>query len=184
MSVALNHGNDRYTPLHCDGLAWGALLALLAYYARVPFREQNAPALWRSVGRWMSGAGLVAMMAALLFLRTGHRDYGLLLTSTGPLFAGALLYLLTHRRRWLPRVLGSRPLKFLGDISYMLYLSHGYFIGLYDARGPSLAAHPTAAALFLRFAVVLGISVLWSTASLYLFERPVGKLRRYVLKPE
>jgi peptidoglycan/LPS O-acetylase OafA/YrhL len=184
ISAVLHHGNDRYTPLHCDGLAWGALLALIAFNARVPFRDLNTRALWLKAGRWMFAAGLIAMVAAFLLLHFVHAEYGLLLTATGPLFAGALLYLLTHRRSWVARLLASPPLRFLGDISYMLYLSHAYIMGLYDAHGPSLAAHPTEAGLYLRFLVVLGLSILWSTVSLYAFERPVGSLRRYILKPE
>jgi peptidoglycan/LPS O-acetylase OafA/YrhL len=183
LSGLLHHGNDRYTPLHCDGLAWGALLALLAYFARVPFRHLNARALWRRAGRWMLLFGLVAILAALITLKFAPADYGLLLTSTGPLFAGVLAYLLTHRRSLAARLLGSSPLRFLGDISYMLYLSHPYIMGLYDRYGPSLASHPTEAGLYLRLFVVLALSILWSTLSLYLFERPVGSLRRYFLRP-
>jgi peptidoglycan/LPS O-acetylase OafA/YrhL len=39
-------------------------------------------------------------------------------------------------------------------------------------------------ALALRLAVVLVLTLLWSTLSLYAFERPIGRLRRYFLRPD
>ena len=184
LSVGLNHGRMRYTFVHCDGLAWGALLALLAYRARIPYRRLNDLKLWRSTGRWMLWVGAVSMTASIAVAQTGHREYGMLLTSAAPLFSGVIVYLLTHRDSPIARFLSTAPLRFLGNISYMLYLVHAYVMGFYDEHFSRWTAHPTPSALYLRFGSILVVSVLISTASLFWFERPVGALRRFVLRRE
>jgi peptidoglycan/LPS O-acetylase OafA/YrhL len=184
LSNALHHGNNRYTPLHCDGLAWGALIAVMAFHARIPFHGLNAPALWRRAGRFMLSGGVALMVVAFFVLHILHNDFGLLLSASGPLFAGILLYLLTHRRGLAARSLASRPMHFLGDISYMVYLSHAYILELYDRHIRSWSIHPTESGLYLRFVVILVLSLLWSALSLSAFEHPVGKLRRYFVRPD
>jgi peptidoglycan/LPS O-acetylase OafA/YrhL len=81
------------------------------------------------------------------------------------------------------RLLATRPLRFLGDISYMLYLSHAYFLAFYDEHSIAWRTHPTVGGLYLRFATILIASLLWSALSLYLYERPIGRLRRYFVRP-
>jgi peptidoglycan/LPS O-acetylase OafA/YrhL len=184
MEEAFHGGRAQYTPLHCDGLAWGALLAVLALRARVPFRPANAAALWRNPGRWVLLAGALLMLLSSVLLRTVHNDFGLPVTAAAPLFAGTLCFLLTHPGNWTARALGSAPLRMLGAVSYMVYLSHSYIMELYDQHlnvWTGLTAHR---ALALRLAVVLVLTLLWSTLSLYAFERPIGRLRRYFLRPD
>lgn len=183
---AFHGGRAQYTPLHCDGLAWGALLAILALRARVPFRSRNAAALWRNIGRWVLLAGVLLMLLSFLLLRAVHNDFGLPVTAAAPLFAGALVFLLTHPRNWIARALASAPLRMLGAISYMVYLSHPYIMELYDIHfrgvpGLTLTVH---IGLWLRFLVVLVLTLLWSQLSLHAFERPIGRLRRYFLRSD
>ena len=178
---AFHGGRAQYTPLHCDGLAWGALLAILCLRARVPFRQTNAAALWRSLGRWVLLAGALLMLLSFLLLRIVHNDFGLPVTAAAPLFAETLVFLLTHPRNWIARALGSAPLRMLGAVSYMVYLSHAYIMELFDQhfRGwPGLTLHTE---LWLRLIVVLILTLLWSLLSLYAFERPIGRLRRHFL---
>ena len=175
----LHHGRLGVRIVHVDGLAWGAMLALFAFMARVPFRQANAAKLWRRFAPVTLGVGGVFLAAAIAFHYIP--DLNFLTTCAAPLFTALLLYLLTHSQAALARLLASRPLRFLGDISYMLYLSHAYVISLYDRLVPG---HGTVSTLYLRFGVCLAVSVLWCTLSLYLFERPIGRLRRFVLKPK
>ena len=181
---AFHGGRAQYTPLHCDGLAWGALLALLALRARVPFRPANATALWRSTGRWVLLGGSLLMLLSFFLHRTVHNDFGLPVTAAAPLFAGTLSFLLTHPRHLASRALGSAPLRMLGAVSYMVYLSHAYIMELYDQHLRGWLGFSGHRALALRLAVVLVLTLLWSVLSLYAFERPVGRLRRYFLRPD
>jgi peptidoglycan/LPS O-acetylase OafA/YrhL len=181
---AFHGGRAQYTPLHCDGLAWGALLAILALRARVPFRTRNASALWRSLGRWALLTGALLMLLSVILLRAVHNDFGLPVTAAAPLFAGTLAFLLTHPSNPLARALASAPLRILGAISYMVYLSHSYIMELFDNhfRGwPGLTTHTL---LAFRLIVVLVFTLLWSLFSLYTFERPIGRLRRHFLRPD
>jgi peptidoglycan/LPS O-acetylase OafA/YrhL len=174
----LQHGRLGLRIVHVDGLAWGAMLAVFAFLARVPYRQHNAGRLWRRFAPVALGVGAVFFAAAV----TIHHepDFNFFTTSAAPLFTALLLYLITHTRAGLTRLLESRPLRFLGDISYMLYLSHAYALEIYDR----LFAWHTVSAMYLRFGVCLAVSILFCTLSLYLFERPIGRLRRFVLKPE
>ncbi|MES2391520.1 MAG: acyltransferase [Acidobacteriota bacterium] len=180
--TATGHGRVQYSPLHCDGLAWGALLALLAFRARVPYRSLNRAALWRR-HRWILFAGSAAMVFAIFLLHTSVRNLGLPITAAEPLFAGLLLFLITHPRSWPARILASPPFVWLGNISYMVYLSHAYLMVLYDQHLQSLLRPGTEAGLYLRLGIVLAATLLWSTLTLYLFERPIGRLRRYFTLP-
>lgn len=181
LSVALKHGRMHYTFVHCDGLAWGALLALAAYRLRVPFRTLNDRRLWRTFGLSTLIGGLLCLLFAVWANRAAARDLGLLLTAANMIFTGLLAFLLTHRRAPLARLLGSRLLRFFGEISYMLYLSHVYLMSFYDQHFGGWREHLTPAAVLVRFGTVLTASVLFSAASLYIFERPLGGLRRYFL---
>jgi peptidoglycan/LPS O-acetylase OafA/YrhL len=184
ISMAFHGGRSQYTPLHCDGLAWGALLAILAFRARIPFRHHNPAALWRRAGRFILLGGVLLMGLAFLLQSLFQNNFGLPVTAAAPLFSGVLLYLLTHPRGITARLLGSAPLRLLGAVSYMVYLSHPYIMELYDLHlhgGPGLSSE---AALWLRFAVVLVLTLLWSLLSLYAYERPVGRLRRFFIRPD
>ena len=181
VSVALHHGRMHYTFVHCDGLAWGAFLAMLAYRARIPFRDYNNTRLWQQ-WRWLLWSGACLFGIALLLTATNHLEYGLLLSGSVQLFSGVILYLLTHRRGLAGRFFSSGPMQFLGNISYMMYLSHTYLMNVYDRLVPGFWTHPTPTGYFLRFLAVTAITLLLCAASLYFFERPIGRLRRFVLR--
>jgi len=182
LSALLHHGRFQYTFVHCDGLAWGALLALLAYRARVPFHSLNARDLWKRCGRPMFWGGMAGSFVAFATERRfGY--FGQALTASGPLFAGTLLYLLTHQSV-LTKILSSRPMRYLGEVSYMFYLSHLYVLYIYDKHLQRWVPRAPAAALYQRFFFVLVVTLLFCTASLYCFERPIGRLRQYKLRSE
>jgi peptidoglycan/LPS O-acetylase OafA/YrhL len=178
----IHHGNPHLTMLHCDGLAWGALLALLALRSRVPYRR-HGNRLWRRFALPLLLCGAIGFAASLFNAFTRRPDFGLTLTSAELLFTALIAFLLTHPGHALTRFFSLRPIRYLGDVSYMLYLSHLYVLELYNRYFPGLFRHPTESALYLRFFAVLCISLIFCTLSLYLVERPIGRLRRYFLQP-
>ena len=182
LSIYLHHGRTEYTFVHCDGLALGAMLALLAFRARIPWRNRNNLNFWRTSGRWLFWCGLVLMAFSVTLRHAQVQDYGTIFTSAGVLSTGVLAYLITHQQSATARFLGSKPLRFLGNISYMVYLSHLYILNLYNGHTKFWANGPTEGGLYLRLLVVLAVTILWSTISLYAFERPVGRLRRFFVR--
>ena len=182
ISVALHHGRMHYTFIHCDGLAWGALLAMLAYRARIPFRDYNNARFWMGTGRWMLLFGIPTMVVGL-GLEIAHRpEYGLILTASPPLFSGVLAYLITHRQGLWSRFFSSVPMRFLGSISYMMYLSHAYIMATYDKVFHGFWSHPTPTGYYVRFVAVMVSTILICAASLHLFEQPIGRLRSKFLR--
>ncbi len=177
--AALRHaGRMQYSPLHCDGLAWGAMVALVALRARVPFRGGGGARLWNEVGRWMLLAGATCMAIAVLLRLAGVNDLGLPVTAAGPLFGGLLLYVLSHPKGVAERCLSWGPLRMMGAISYMAYLSHPYMMELFDRYGPRFAAHDVGY-LWARLLAAFAATLLCSSFTLYAWERPLGRLRRY-----
>jgi peptidoglycan/LPS O-acetylase OafA/YrhL len=172
-------GRMQYSPLHCDGLAWGAMVALVALRARVPFRVEGGARLWNDLGRWMLLAGAAAMAVALALRMVGANDLGLPVTAAGPLFGGLLLYVLSHPKGVVGLCLSWGPLRMLGAISYMAYLSHPYMMELFDRYiGPRMATHGVDY-LWTRLIAAFAATLLWSLLTLYAWERPLGRLRRY-----
>jgi len=86
-------------------------------------------------------------------------DYSLSLIGSVSLLAWALA-----DRSWLRRLLSSRPMRFIGEISYTIYLIHlTVFLLIYRSfRSPWLM-------LLAGFA----LSALWATVSWFVLERPL-----------
>jgi peptidoglycan/LPS O-acetylase OafA/YrhL len=108
-----------YTWLVADGLAWGALIALLARG-----RLSSRRAMFRfGVACLVGTACVVAVLLPFDFIHSGSLAGGVLLTSLiNSFFAGVLiLALVVGSGSW--KTIFARPgLKFFGEISYGLYL--------------------------------------------------------------
>lgn len=182
VSIALGHGRMHYTFMNCDGLAWGALLALRAFELRVPYRAGNGKTLFKEFGWPLLICGGSFFLVAEFYERLGYKTYAGSLTGLNLIFTGLLAFLITHREGALSKTLSLGLFTYLGSISYMVYLSHVYVLQFCQEHMVGVWAGSGLANLYLRFALVLGISVIFSSLTLYLFERPVGKLRRYFLK--
>lgn len=157
------------TPCRVDLLAAGALLALL--------QESLSPEQFK---RWSGRAPLLGVVCLATFLalaylledfRTGanHPLYNTLAFS---LIVGIALsvvaYLVPRGSGFAGRVLSSRPLVFLGSISYVCYLVHHLVLDRLELLGfPALKTAVMAYAL----------TVLLATASWYLLERPMQRFR-------
>jgi peptidoglycan/LPS O-acetylase OafA/YrhL len=177
-----NHGRIGNRILHLDGLAWGALIALHAFRWRVPFRPFSQEKLWRSLYRYPLISALVMASAASVFRLMGFEKLNLSVTVASASFALLILYLITHEQSRVSRFLASGPLRFLGEISYMLYLSHAYWLIAIDLLIDRwLPSTRSISGYLLRPAICLGVSIGWSALSLRFFEKPIARLRRSFL---
>ncbi len=181
-SVATGHGRTHYTFVNCDGLAWGAMLALQAARLRLPYRDTHGQALWRRFGLPLLTVGAVVVVVSEALRAKDVEAYQMVISGTVWMFTGILCWCITHGKHWASRLLSVRPLRFLGDISYMLYLSHLYVISLFDDTIMPHLNLPPGSYLYVRFLFTLTIMLALCTLSLRYFERPVGALRRYFLR--
>ena len=178
-SVMLHHGRMKYTFTNSDGIAWGAMLALLAMRYRVPFRRMNERRLWRRFGLPLLLAGGVVALPGEWLQWHLRPNYEATLLTAVLLFTSLMTFVITHRDSLLSRALRWPPLVFFGNISYMFYLSHAYVLQAFrEHLETRMAAGPVARA-YEEFLFTLVATTLLCTLSLYLFERPVGSLRRY-----
>ena len=149
----------------------GAALAGLVHWRD----ERDAPGVLRSRDR--VGAFLVYPAIAVFawYGWTGRLDsrpgltWGLTLVATA---AGALvLHAAGHRPTPVNRLLASRPVSWLGDVSYSLYLWHVPVIAIVLARWPHIATAPKAL-------IAVPMSLGLAAASYHLVERPLMSKRR------
>ena len=171
------HYNYVLTFLHCDGLAFGALLACL--YVQ---RPEGSRTIWNLLlASWGLGATLVVAAAHMPVSALVERAYmtavgvnGVTLLCTA--LVGTLVFATGARLLWVFR---SAPLIFFGLISYCFYLVHLYVLKWYDEH-VGVPEAPAAGMLFLRFGAVLAVTVFISLVSRYIVELPAQRLRRFI----
>jgi peptidoglycan/LPS O-acetylase OafA/YrhL len=157
-----------HTLTHLDGLAIGSLIALCL----------RSFAFSRETWRKLSGAGLFFGMSGvvlMIFHGSAFTDTLLALGFGGMLVAGLLV---SGAGGWYSRALTWRPLKYLGTISYGLYMVHilcFVVIGAFDLR---MAKYGMAGDLVV-VGVRLALSISVATLMWYGFERPILKLKKY-----
>ena len=158
-----------------DGLGLGALLALTSRVGPdwVPFRER--------ILRVALLAGLL-IMAGEAAVNQFHMGYKLRYLFANSGYALASSWLVSRaaigfggRTGW---ILASRPLVYLGTISYGIYLYHELLApwgeGLAKhGLGHEIAIQPSPARTF----VVLTVSIGVASASWHYFEQPIGRLK-------
>jgi peptidoglycan/LPS O-acetylase OafA/YrhL len=175
--VAFRYGVDgglnMYTWLVADGLACGALLAIVV----------RAPWCTRKILGGMAVLLIVSCAAALLLgspfgILTRRRALGaaLQVTPWNIGFAALLaLVLLAGTSRWRP-VVTVRVLRFFGEISYGLYLAHVGVFWIYDRAvlgwhvgvpHPNLPFGPTV----VRFVVAGGAAIVLAWLSRHTYEQ-------------
>jgi peptidoglycan/LPS O-acetylase OafA/YrhL len=181
ISAALGHGDFIFTFYHCDGLAFGALLA--CKYRRWELEPPRPGENSWGIFRWIALGGL-SLAAVCVYSSTKENAYftsALLLTAVGLLFYAVIGGAVKHSGGALLRPFRSRPLVFLGQVSYCLYMIHPYIVNLYDKFHGKLAIGD-AFQYFLRAVVVVTISLACCVVSLYVIERPAQSLRKYVVR--
>jgi peptidoglycan/LPS O-acetylase OafA/YrhL len=158
------------TLFHLDGLAVGSLIAL-GLRTRA-WRQAS----WTRLAVWAAGAGL----AGVVWAAGGHGAWidSFLALGFGGLVLGAVCA--ENGRSVYARLLRWRGLRFLGRISYGLYLTHVIVLALLGGVDLYLdRVLPAAAAAALIVAMRFAAAVAVATALWYGFERPILGLKRY-----
>lgn len=157
-----------HTLTHLDGLAIGSLIALTLRWFEFS----------RDAWRRISAAGIFCGLSGvvlMIFHGSAFTDTLLALGFGGMLVAGLLV---SGAGGWYSRFLTWRPLKFLGTVSYGLYMIHilcFVVIGAFDLK---MAKYGLAGDLAI-VGVRLALSISVATLMWYGFERPVLKLKKY-----
>jgi peptidoglycan/LPS O-acetylase OafA/YrhL len=179
VAAVFGHADYSFTFFHCDGLAAGAFMACWFFERDATTanraRENRTVALCLAVG--------IALMAYPLFV-TGVRSFafGQAASQTGVTLvcASAVGFLVGHSGQPAVAAFRSPALTFIGLISYAMYMTHAYVLGLYDhLRGPLVAGD--AVSYWVRFFSILSGTVAVCLVSRYLIELPAISLRRFVL---
>jgi peptidoglycan/LPS O-acetylase OafA/YrhL len=177
--IVMQRGNLKDTWYQFDGLAIGALLAC----EWMTEGEGQTPVVRRFLRVLHSNWCLVVALVYELYALEGnlsHSRAAFVLTTTGYLVYRVIRYILLHPGARTFRWLRSAPLLFLGSISYSMYMYHAFFLYVFDRY---LWAGPFSWRLFLwRTLFTVATTLVACIASLYLLERPVQGLRRYVVR--
>jgi len=155
-------------PARMDLLAAGGLLALLQMGNRGRFQKMAR------IGPAVAAVatGTFALLAAMMpSFRTSANSflfntlgYSLVLIA----MSGILAAVLGMKEGVVFRLLSNRAVIFLGTISYTLYLVHKLVL----TAVRSVVPYPLPAA-----AVTLALTVVWASASWYLLEKPLARLK-------
>lgn len=159
-----------HTLTHLDGLAVGSLIAL--GLRSFDFSRRT----WEKLA--LGGVALGASGVVLMIFHGSAFTDSLLAFGFGGMLVGALLVTGTHKLYG--RFLTFRPLKYLGTVSYGLYMIHilcFVVIGAFDLKMERYGVRGDLAVLFVR----LALSVAVATALWYGFEKPILKLKRYFM---
>ena len=157
----------------------GALV--LGAWLALAYRGPEWPAVLRAAPA-LALAGLAGFVFAGLRTHNFGTESALMMTLGLPavsvFYCG--LIALALRPGWLARVFSLGWLRWLGNISYGVYVFHMFFIGQFAALENHLAGHKS---LIFKNLVLLAIAVagtlLAALLSFYLFEKPILRLKKY-----
>lgn len=121
--VLLHYGYGIFylTPSRIDSLSAGAFLAVILYRGQLE--------RLRSLALWLFGGSIVVLVAEQLLGSRHLADYPIALTkytAFAIFYASGIALLLLREMPRLNHVLSSRPLRFIGRISYGLYVFHPF----------------------------------------------------------
>jgi peptidoglycan/LPS O-acetylase OafA/YrhL len=172
----ISSGALELTWLRLDGLALGALLAIL-----IP-TCQDAMRSW--VKRYCTAPAVIGVLLALSIAIIGSRrndrwGASIVFTAVSLMTFSCIGYLLAFRGTRAVAWARFRPVVFMGTISYSFYLYHDFVLRAFD--GTMRHFHITSLAsstapfsgIVVRAAITLLLSVGVSSLSFYLIERPI-----------
>lgn len=155
-----------------DALGLGALLAIVTDPG---FGLRD----WLAHGRRVALAAGVVLVAASTALLYHHRMYTVSITVNSLGYALVFAWLVGRAAEGFEgmtgRVMTSKPLLWIGAISYGIYVYH-YILRTYAM---TLEGLPTLPSPLLRAAVLGSLSILLAAVSFYVYERPLNQLRRF-----
>jgi len=156
------------TDTRFDAILFGCLLAIL-----FNSRLGDPVARLERHARSLATAGLALLVFTFAWRNPLFRDtirYTLQSLALMPIF----FYVTLPRTTTLSAILGSRPLRWIGQLSYSMYLiHHTLFHHIYHYHRPSLATAAT----------VLGLSILYAQAMRTFVELPIQRLRNRLNQP-
>ena len=168
----------RFTPLHIDGLLFGAILAMMLprYGDRKNLRKTFVVLFWGTA-------------AAVVFLARTPGPTTPAMTRVGysvlVLFAGSLLWLSVAPSGsiWARRIFSSKPLVQLGKYSYFIYVFHMpffYYVRILGAHfiGEQSMAHPYMTRVQMG-CVTFALTYLAAAVSWKIFEGPILANKRH-----
>lgn len=172
------------TPFHADGLAVGALIALV----------MRGPDGLKPLERWVGP--VAAMCTPIAAVALYFDQFTLNPVRHGPLYAvcftcvdlgfGALMVAtLARPHGMLDRVFSSRTLGFLGRYSYAMYVFHGFVLWVFQRYVPWMASPPSVFGTRIPASIAVLLIVVICTvglafASWHLYEKQFLKLKRFV----
>lgn len=165
--------DNKYFTLSCfDSFAMGGMLAHLEAVRG----KDRIQAFFR---RPAAGAATLAIVALFGVLGLALGDEGSMrVVWFRSVISLASLYVIgvaLVENRWLALLLGNRPIVYVGKISYGIYVYHMYAGRLLDAFSPAWRALSYPWILTFTFATTMIVS----TASWFLFEKPINELKRH-----
>ncbi len=175
--ACFGHYNYYFTILHCDGLAWGALLACV-YVNRAADERSRRRIVWGAFGL-AGGVFLLNYFLPMSSVPWVACNVALAMTGISLLSLGVVGLLVFESGSWWLGVFRSRVLIFFGLISYAFYMVHLYVIEAYDHRW-AVPVAPQTQAYVVRVLVTLAVSTAIATASRYVLELPAIRLRRFI----
>ena len=125
--------------------------------------------VWQALSARGSGPAIPAL-GAIAALAAGF-GLGLPETAFAPAAFACVLLALALDRGTASRLLGSAPLRWLGDVSYATYLTHFFLFILFKIAFVDDGGQLTAGALALFLVLVLAVSA----AAFHLFEKPAQR---------
>ncbi|HTP27795.1 MAG TPA: acyltransferase [Anaeromyxobacteraceae bacterium] len=156
------------TDIQGDGLLWGVCTALVAADATWGMRLR---ALVRS--RWIRLA-LAALVLALGFWKPAGWKLALSLVTVKAIAVPVMIFgTVFAPGDWFGRLLESPPFRWIGALSYSIYLWQQLFFAWHDARVPALR-------LVQAFPANLGATLLMAILSYYVVERPMIAVGRHL----
>lgn len=132
---------------------------------------------WRAFLCWLAASGLALGIGGLLLVEFGYWENAAMVTFIPTLLAVGFMALLAAAIvfPWADRQ-AFGPLRYLGEISYGLYLWHLPVVLFTKLAAPGLKGMPFLAAVF-------GLTFLLAALSWHLFEKPLGQFFRRRVAP-
>jgi peptidoglycan/LPS O-acetylase OafA/YrhL len=184
--AATGHAYAGYfiTPARADALSIGALIAIEGADRLQPLARRAAPFLGAAVlALTFTGGWKIAIAGDLTPAAIAMKSAGLTLLDFA---CGALLILVLApaRSRWLAAPFDNVPIRWLGQISYGVYVFHYLLLPVlrrifpYNAVRDALSSEVAAILGFLLFGGAVSIAA--AALSWHLFEKRVLRLKRHL----